>query len=59
MQNLTAKMNAQGVLEWQVPAGEWTIMRFGYTTTDAEVSTSSGKWQGRVMDHMSQKAFNR
>lgn len=59
MQNLTTKMTAQGVLEWQVPAGEWTIMRFGYTSTDAEVSTSSGKWQGRVMDHMSRKVFNR
>ncbi|UHG89647.1 glycosyl hydrolase [Spirosoma oryzicola] len=59
IQNLTAKMNAQGVLEWQVPAGEWVIMRFGYTPTGAEVSTSSGKWQGRVLDPLTAKTFNR
>ncbi|ARK11122.1 glycosyl hydrolase [Fibrella sp. ES10-3-2-2] len=59
VQNLTASMTAQGVLTWQVPAGEWTIMRFGYTPTGAEVSTSSGKWQGRVLDPLNPKTFNR
>ncbi len=47
------------VLEWDAPAGEWTIIRLGYTPSDAEVSTSSGKWKGRVLDHMSEKHFNR
>ena len=56
---MTSKLSGTGKLTWQVPAGEWTIMRFGYTTSDARVSTSSGKWQGRVIDHMSEKAFNR
>ncbi|WP_254562841.1 glycosyl hydrolase [Dyadobacter diqingensis] len=46
-------------LEWKVPAGEWTILRFGYTPTDAEVSTSSGAWQGHVIDYLSEKNFNR
>jgi len=59
IQNLSANMDAQGVLTWQVPAGEWTIMRFGYTPTGAEVSTSSGKWQGRVLDPLNPKTFNR
>lgn len=59
IQNLTARMNAAGFLDWEVPAGEWTIMRFGYTTTGAEVSTSSGKWQGRVLDPLTAKTFNR
>lgn len=48
-----------GKLEWKAPAGEWTVLRFGYTATDAEVSTSSGNWQGLVIDYMSEKAFNR
>lgn len=53
------KPEASGKLSWKVPAGEWTIIRFGYTTSGAEVSTSSGKWQGRVIDYMSEKYFNR
>ncbi|MBD2702826.1 glycoside hydrolase [Spirosoma sp. BT702] len=59
VQNLTAHLTAQGVLEWQVPVGEWTIMRFGYGPTSADVSTSSGKWQGRVLDPLNAKTFNR
>jgi len=27
--DLTGKMNAEGHLDWQVPPGPWTIMRFG------------------------------
>ncbi|SDL54877.1 alpha-L-rhamnosidase [Catalinimonas alkaloidigena] len=57
--NLTDRMDAQGRLEWKVPKGEWTIMRFGYTPTGAEVSTSSGQWQGRVLDPLSADKFNR
>ena len=47
------------ILDWQAPAGEWLIVRIGYTTTDAHVSTASGKWQGRVIDYTSEKHFNR
>ncbi|TLV02759.1 glycosyl hydrolase [Dyadobacter luticola] len=48
-----------GKLNWKAPAGEWTILRIGYTPTTAEVSTSSGKWQGHVIDYLSDKNFNR
>lgn len=48
-----------GNLNWKAPAGEWTILRMGFTPTDAEVSTSSGKWQGHVIDYLSDKHFNR
>ena len=48
-----------GKLDWKAPAGEWTILRVGFTPTDAEVSTSSGKWQGNVIDYLSEKNFNR
>jgi hypothetical protein len=48
-----------GRLSWNAPAGEWTILRMGYTPTGAEVSTSSGKWQGHVIDYLSEKYFNR
>ncbi|SEN69353.1 hypothetical protein SAMN04488505_1128 [Chitinophaga rupis] len=57
--NLTQKMNAQGILSWKAPAGKWVILRFGYTLNGAEISTSSGKWQGLVIDYMSRQHFTR
>ena len=48
-----------GVLDWNAPTGDWTIIRFGYAPTGRDVSTSSGKWQGLVIDYTSEKHFNR
>lgn len=31
--NLSARLTADGRLEWDVPAGDWTILRFGRTST--------------------------
>ncbi|GLU54704.1 glycosyl hydrolase [Dyadobacter frigoris] len=56
--NIT-KYFKNGKLNWKAPVGEWTILRIGYTPTDAEVSTSSGEWQGHVIDYLSEKNFNR
>jgi hypothetical protein len=33
--NLTAKMSSDGELHWDVPAGKWTILRFGFSLTGA------------------------
>jgi hypothetical protein len=56
--DLTRNMDAGGSLAWDAPAGEWSIMRIGYTCTNAEVSTSSNRWQGKVIDYMSKDAFD-
>lgn len=56
--NLTSRMDAEGRLDWQAPEGEWNILRIGYTCTDSHVSTSSGGWQGSVLDYMSKEAFD-
>jgi hypothetical protein len=56
--NLTSRMDAEGLLDWQAPEGEWSILRIGYTCTDSHVSTSSGDWQGSVLDYMSKEAFD-
>jgi len=56
--NLTEKFK-NGTLQWDAPAGEWTLLRMGYSATRADVSTSSGKWKGRVLDYLSEKHFNR
>ena len=33
--DLGGKMSADGTLKWDVPAGNWTVYRLGYTTTGA------------------------
>jgi hypothetical protein len=51
-------MDEEGKLDWEAPVGKWNVIRFGYTSTDAHVSTSSGDWHGRVLDYMSKEAFD-
>ena len=53
----TKKMTYAGKLEWDVPAGDWEILRIGYTSSNARVSTSSGKWQGLVIDYLDRDAL--
>ena len=55
--NLSSKMGNDGMLQWDVPNGEWEIIRLGHTATRAHVSTSSGRWTGRVIDHLSPAAL--
>jgi hypothetical protein len=44
--DLTTNLDANGVLKWDAPAGDWQIFRFGYTVgTHAYVSTASEGWQ--------------
>lgn len=55
--NLTAKMSADGHISWNAPAGDWELLRIGYTSSDARVSTGSGAWQGLVIDYMDRDAL--
>jgi len=56
--NLSSRMDAEGNLSWEAPAGEWVVLRIGYTCTSSHVSTSSNDWQGSVLDYMSIEAFD-
>lgn len=47
-----------GKLEWNAPAGNWTIIRYGYTCTGARTSTNSDGWAGLSVDHLSVEAFD-
>ncbi len=58
VQNLSSLTQADGTLSWDAPAGQWEILRIGYTDSDARVSTSSGSWQGLALDYLSRDAFN-
>lgn len=49
---------SDSILEWKAPAGEWTILRYGYTCTGAVTSTNSDGWSGLSMDHLSAEAFD-
>ena len=44
-------------LKWDAPAGEWTILRYGWTCTGAHTSTSSDGWSGLSLDHLNPEAF--
>jgi len=56
--NLSAKMAKDGLLRWDVPAGEWVVLRIGHTATGAHVSTQSAGWGGRVLDYMSSDSLD-
>lgn len=56
--NISNRMDDKGVLRWDAPERKWNILRIGYTCTRSVVSTSSGKWQGSVLDYMSKDAFD-
>jgi hypothetical protein len=57
--DLTAHMNSEGHIAWDVPAGDWEILRFGYTSSGSRVSTSSGAWQGLVIDYIDHTELER
>ncbi len=56
--DLSGRLKADGTLDWTPPAGEWTVVRVGFTCTSAAVSTCSDTWGGRVLDHLSAEAFD-
>jgi hypothetical protein len=55
--DLTSSLDADGRLRWDVPEGDWQVLRFGYTNNGAHVSTSSGGWRGLVVDYLDPDAL--
>jgi hypothetical protein len=53
--DLSAKMNADGSLNWDVPEGKWTIMRFGYSLTGAKNRPAVPSGLGYEADKLSKK----
>jgi len=56
--DLSANMDPDGRFKWSVPDGEWAVLRFGYTCTGSEVSTSSDTWQGLTMDYLRKECLD-
>ncbi len=56
--DITRSMDGAGFLRWEVPSGDWEILRLGYTLNDhSKVSTSSESWQGYALDPIDGKIF--
>lgn len=55
--DLTANLAADGTLKATLPKGQWTIMRFGYTSTGARNVMPSPEGNGLEVDKFSAAAF--
>jgi len=55
--DLTAKMDAEGRLAWDVPAGNWIVLRIGHTSTGKENHPSPASGQGLECDKLSREAL--
>ncbi|MBI4325352.1 MAG: hypothetical protein HY674_08825, partial [Chloroflexi bacterium] len=54
--NLSGRMNAEGVLTWDVPPGEWVVMRFVCTNTGQKLRVPSPNSDGLLIDHLDARA---
>jgi hypothetical protein len=55
--DLTAHMNADGMLDWDMPAGTWQVFVFCAVPTGQRVNAGAGAGPQLVMDHLSAEAF--
>jgi hypothetical protein len=53
--NLTANMDKDGRLSWDVPAGAWTVVRLGHTSTGAVNRPSPASGLGLECDKLSKE----
>lgn len=56
--DLSAKMSKEGVLEWNVPQGDWIILRVGHTPTGKKNHPAPDGGHGLEVDKMSKKAVD-
>ncbi|MFM6175378.1 MAG: glycosyl hydrolase, partial [Sphaerospermopsis kisseleviana] len=57
--NLSGLMDAAGRLTWDVPVGDWRILRFGYTTTGRKKGVTRAGGQGWLVDILDPAALVR
>ncbi|GAA4319446.1 hypothetical protein GCM10023149_18120 [Mucilaginibacter gynuensis] len=56
--DLSAKMATDGTLDWDAPAGDWTVLRFGHTSTGAQNRPAPKGGLGLEVDKMSSAAMD-
>ena len=53
--DLTAKMHPDGTLDWTPPAGNWVVLRFGYSLTGVTNHPASPEGTGLEVDKLSRE----
>ena len=56
--NLTSKLSEDGVLEWNVPKGDWVVLRIGHTPIGTTNRPAPPEAKGLEVDKMSKKAVD-
>ncbi|WP_299012546.1 glycosyl hydrolase [uncultured Polaribacter sp.] len=56
--DLTSKVSVDGVLEWNAPAGEFVILRFGHTPIGTQNRPAPSEARGLEVDKMSKTAVD-
>ena len=57
--NLTSKLSENGILEWNVPKGDWIILRIGHTPNGSKNRPAPKGGKGLEVDKMSKKAMDK
>lgn len=57
--DITAKMNTDGILNWTAPAGNWMIIRLGYSLTGRQNHPASPEATGLEVDKLDKDAVKR
>jgi hypothetical protein len=55
--DISARMDGQGRLAWDAPPGQWTVLRFGHTSTGAENAPSPATGRGLECDKLSKEGI--
>jgi hypothetical protein len=57
MVDLSVQMAADGRLAWDVPAGKWTVLRLGHTSTGVENAPAPASGRGLECDKLSKEGI--
>jgi alpha-L-rhamnosidase/F5/8 type C domain/Glycosyl hydrolases family 2, sugar binding domain len=57
--DITSKMNADGTLNWEVPKGNWVIVRMGYSLTGRQNHPASPEATGLEVDKLDKEAVRK
>lgn len=56
---LTARLDAKGRLQWDVPEGQWTILRIGHVPTGKDNHPAPPEGDGLEVDKLSKEALDK
>ncbi|UCH34722.1 MAG: hypothetical protein JSV65_19750 [Armatimonadota bacterium] len=56
--DITSHMDTSGKLTWDVPDGQWTVLRMGHTCTGAQNAPAPASGRGLEVDKLSREAMD-